>query len=119
MNTNEYNPLVFTLYTFALTSLTGETIYVVMSCPVMKSWLTLFVSSGKSKAYIGLEYTSENLLLDVNTGREKMGPYDNWADGHPVGSGCVFYNAAFNNWEVDDCSKDAVVCITVEQGGEL
>lgn len=77
----------------------------------------MFYISAKPDAYIGLEYTTEEVLIELATGSPFE--YENWGTDQPAAPGCVYLAAFVGTWFTDDCStKDSILCYTVGEGGE-
>lgn len=79
----------------------------------------IFLISGIDRAYIGLNNTANDFLIDVTTGNE-MSAYRPWATSQPEMQGCVYMDVDELNWGADDCSSQyPVICTNVNQIGEF
>ena len=67
--------------------------------------------SGDVNAYIGLEY-STGQLLNVNTGQQND-LYTNWDTSEPSSTGCVYFSASKKKWKISNCATQRpVLCST-------
>lgn len=79
--------------------------------------MSLMLISGPLNLYIGLRYTSDQKLIDVNSGME-VTTYQRF-NRQPSSAGCVYLFLLSLKWEVDDCQTDfPVICYTVNKDGE-